>query len=221
MRDIIRGLYDGRYQPGQRLIEAQLTADYGLSRGPVREALNSLAATGVVELTLQRGARVRILSVDEALAILTVVERLVGLAAHLAARRINEPGVANRLRVAMDSLNEHHSSNDIAASAAARDAFYGALTAAADNPELSRILPTVQIHLIRTQFSDVMHDVDRERFADYHLIFEAVSAGLPDVAEAAVRAHIRRSIDALSNQQHVPGESSTSLDGTEAIGTRG
>ena len=51
VRDLIRGLYEGRYKPGQRLIEAQLTATYGISRGPVREALNRLAASGIVVLT--------------------------------------------------------------------------------------------------------------------------------------------------------------------------
>lgn len=216
LRSIIRGLYDGRYSPGQRLIESQLTAEYGLSRGPVREVLNCLAATGIVELTLQRGARVRILSVEEAIAILAVVERLVGLAAYLAAGRIHEAGVADRLQMAMDSLNEDHAPLDSAADAAARDAFYAALTLAAGNPELSRILPTVQIHLIRTQFRNAFHAVDRKRFDDYRLIFDAVSAGLPDVAEAAIRAHVRRSIDALSQEQQLHDNRGIPLGGVDA-----
>jgi DNA-binding GntR family transcriptional regulator len=44
VRDIIGGLYEGRYVPGQRLVEADLTRQYDASRGPVREALNWLSA---------------------------------------------------------------------------------------------------------------------------------------------------------------------------------
>jgi DNA-binding GntR family transcriptional regulator len=50
LRAIIRSLYEGRYDLSQRLIEAELTAAHGVSRGPVREALNRLAAMGIVEL---------------------------------------------------------------------------------------------------------------------------------------------------------------------------
>ena len=48
--------------PGQRLIEADLTRDYRVSRGPVREALKRLAAEGVLTLTRHRGAYVRAMS---------------------------------------------------------------------------------------------------------------------------------------------------------------
>ena len=44
---IIRSIRTGVYVPGQRLIEADLTRDYHVSRGPVREALKRLAAEGV------------------------------------------------------------------------------------------------------------------------------------------------------------------------------
>ena len=62
---LIRGLQDGRYVPGQRLIEADLTKELKVSRGPVREALKRLAAEGLVSLIPHRGAYIRALTRDE------------------------------------------------------------------------------------------------------------------------------------------------------------
>jgi DNA-binding GntR family transcriptional regulator len=43
------GILSGRYAPGQRLIEADLTSELGCSRGPLREAFRRLTAEGLVE----------------------------------------------------------------------------------------------------------------------------------------------------------------------------
>src|SRR5260221_3666456 len=63
LRDIIteelrQAILSGRYKPGQRLIEDRLAQDFEVSRHPVREALRSLAAEGLVALTARRGATV-------------------------------------------------------------------------------------------------------------------------------------------------------------------
>ena len=99
---IIRGIRAGVYVPGQRLIEADLTRDYQVSRGPVREALKRLAAEGVLTLTRHRGAYVRALSREEVRDSLMVLEALVGLMANLAAKRIAETDNAARMREAFE-----------------------------------------------------------------------------------------------------------------------
>ena len=113
-RDIIRGLYEGRFAPGQRLVEGDLTALYGVSRGPVREALSRLAAEGIVELRPQRGAVVRRLSRAEAIDIMRVVGSLMGLAARLAVGRIDAPGMAARLQTLLAELESFDPSNPAA-----------------------------------------------------------------------------------------------------------
>ena len=57
---IVRGLYEGRYVAGQRLVEADIVQTFGVSCGSVREALNRLAAEGTVVLEPHRGARIRL-----------------------------------------------------------------------------------------------------------------------------------------------------------------
>src|SRR5580700_9741959 len=122
IRNILRGLYEGRYESGQRITEAEMTATYGASRGPVREALNRLATMGIIELSPQRGARVRVLSLNEAIDTLVVVQGLVRMVARLAAER-HGPGAAHRLTTLMAEMESHRESS-AAADAKLRDTFY-------------------------------------------------------------------------------------------------
>lgn len=197
VRDVIRGLYEGRYEPGQRLYEAQLTRIHGISRGPVREALNKLAAMDIVELTLQRGARVKVLRVDEALDTLVVVRELIALAARLAALNIDRPGAREKMASVGRDLATFDPSSDGAEFALARDSFYAALTEIAGNTQLKAMLPVVRIHLIRVQFRAVLRATDATKHKDYRRIAQAVLSGRPGEAEAAVLAHFARAIEAL------------------------
>ena len=65
-QEIERRILQGELAPGAKLIEAELAAGLGVSRGPVREALRALAETGLVRLEKNRGVFVREISVAEA-----------------------------------------------------------------------------------------------------------------------------------------------------------
>lgn len=197
VRDIITGLYDGRYEPGQRLQEAQLTAAYGISRGPVREALNALSAMGIVDLRPQRGAQVRVLGIEEAIDTLIVAQTLIGLSAHLAATRAHLSSHRERLVKSLDTLLGFDVEAGGADFAIARDSFYASITAMSANLELRRVLPTVRIHLIRVQFRSALREYERRSRRDYRRIADAILAGRPREAETAARTHVGRAIDRL------------------------
>ncbi|WP_158085760.1 GntR family transcriptional regulator [Henriciella aquimarina] len=201
MRDILRGLYEGRYEPGERLQEAHLTETYKVSRGPVREALNALAARSVVQLVPQCGAQIRVLSLKEAIDTLVVAQTLLGLSARLAAERCAESAGRKALEEALERIMEFSPDADSAAFATARDAFYGAMNAMADNSELNRVLPTVQVHLIRVQYRSVLRAVDARRRADYKRIANAILAGEPAKAERAVHKHLGRAVELLQQDE--------------------
>ena len=74
VRGIIDGFREGRYQPGERLVAADLAAQFDVSRAPVREALAILVGEGVVEIKKNYGARIRTFSVDELVEIMEVTE---------------------------------------------------------------------------------------------------------------------------------------------------
>ncbi len=65
LREIVLGLVNGRYQPGEKLNANRLVKEIGVGLVPVREALHLLAGQGVIDLLPQRGARVRGMSRKE------------------------------------------------------------------------------------------------------------------------------------------------------------
>lgn len=77
----------GQYEPGERLVESKLSAEMGVSRIPVREALRALAAEGLVHIEPRRGASVARFSPNLASELIEVRATLEGLNAKLAAQR--------------------------------------------------------------------------------------------------------------------------------------
>ncbi len=75
------------YQPGERVIEQDVADRFGVSRGPVREALRILAAKGVLKIEPQRGASVVRFSDEEARDAIDISAVIFGLAARRAAER--------------------------------------------------------------------------------------------------------------------------------------
>ncbi|MEI2386278.1 GntR family transcriptional regulator [Breoghania sp. JC706] len=78
----------GTYAPGDRLDEVRLATRFDVSRTPIREAIQHLAASGLVELKPRRGAFVRKPSISEIIEMFEVMAELEGMCGRLAARRI-------------------------------------------------------------------------------------------------------------------------------------
>ena len=150
-REIIQGLYKGTYVPGQRLVEVDLTQKWGVSRGTVREALNRLAAEGIVVLSRHRGAAIRVLDVAEMQDILAVLETMIGMAARLAAQRIGVAANRARFTESFDLLLGFRSRPDSMDLVRARNRFYRTLAAIGGNKELEVLLSRMQVHLLRVQ----------------------------------------------------------------------
>src|SRR5262245_41295035 len=87
-------ILQGEFAPRQRLIETELCERFATSRFVTRAALQELAAQGLVEFQRNRGARVRDISLDEAIEITEVRKLLEGLEAARAAERITRPEAA-------------------------------------------------------------------------------------------------------------------------------
>ncbi|WP_224387658.1 GntR family transcriptional regulator [Pseudonocardia sp. ICBG1293] len=85
-----RWIIEGRFAPGERLNEVDLARELGISRGPLREALQRLAASGLVTLVSHRGAFVRTFSRREIADLFELRIALEEMAAGLAAERITD-----------------------------------------------------------------------------------------------------------------------------------
>lgn len=197
---ILDGIRLGRYVPGQKLIEADLTHGLTVSRGPVREALKRLAAEGVVMLTPHRGAYVRALTRQEADDTLVVLEMLCGLMARLAAQAVNDSGNAERLREATEWLSLYKNGEPVPDDISKRRHFYDTLAEIGGNRQLTSILPMMQIHLLRLQIHAYLDaPARRAQLQGYAETTRAVLAGNATLAERAMRKHIRRTRQVYAN----------------------
>lgn len=71
-RHLLREIEMRRLVPGQRLIETELAARYGVGRNTVREAIQWLAAKGIVDMSRNRSPAIRELAIDEVMEVLEV-----------------------------------------------------------------------------------------------------------------------------------------------------
>ena len=205
---LLDGIKTGRFVPGQRLIEADLTAELDVSRGPVREALKRLAAEGIVHLIPHRGAYIRKLTRREVMDLLTIQETLTALAARLAAENIAAGDNAARFRAAYEALAGYRDHPGPDAILDERAQFYETLVAISGNRELSRFVPIPQTNLLRTQLSRHGSAKYRERqFREYDAIAKHVLDGNGPGAESVTRRHIRnsrQSIERLGDDAFAP-----------------
>ena len=196
-RGIVDGLYRGRYVPGQRLVEADLTRDFEVGRGSVREALSRLAAEGLVSMNLHRSATIRSLSRAETRDLVALLEILNGFAARLAAERIEEGGNRKQIAEAYAALADPETQRDFLHFARARNTFYKTMVAIGANHELARLMPRTNVDLIRVQFRAYATVDDDLRMEDYRGIYDAIAEGHGRKAETAAKNHIRRLGDAI------------------------
>jgi DNA-binding GntR family transcriptional regulator len=190
---ILSGIRTGRLVPGQRLVEADLTHSLNISRGPVREALKRLAAEGVVTLSQNRGAYVRSLSRTEVIDLLKVVEVVTGLVARLATENLRSGAMRDQFVKVSEELMTFEGLGDSQAFIDKRRDFHEVLIVASSNAELQRIMPLMQIHLLRLQFQTRLTPEDRRKqFVEYRAIRDTVLEGRALRAERMMRIHIRR-----------------------------
>lgn len=188
-RGIVQGLAQQRFVPGQRLVEVDLAAQFGVSRASVREALQRLAAQGLIELHRNKGAAIRTLSAQETLEVLDVAERMTGLLARSAARAIAAGAPRTLIEDALAHLDEADRGQDPDAFAGARRALYRALLATSGSRELRRLLPSIHMPIVYAQHRPAT--LQQVRMRDYQAMGQAILKGDAEAADAAGMQHVR------------------------------
>jgi DNA-binding GntR family transcriptional regulator len=131
-----QAIWSSRLQAGQRLNESQLAAEFGVSRPPLREAIRTLEAEGLVSSLPRRGAFVRVLSARDVREIFTVRYALESLAGELIIGRDDAPGIAEKLDRALDRLEAESGKAALATVVEADLDFHRQLVTAAENLRL-------------------------------------------------------------------------------------
>ena len=196
--DAIReAITDGEFVPNQRLVEADLSERFGASRGSVRTALLELTAEGLVERVQNRGARVRAVSLIEAIEITEVRMALEGLCAAKAATRLTDED-RDQLRGIGSAMREAVRSGDLLGYSELNRQLHALIRELGGQSTAQAVLERLRGQNVRHQFRLALHPGRAAVSLPQHLeIIEALCAGDAEAAEAAVRRHLRSVIDTL------------------------
>ncbi|MBS9404426.1 GntR family transcriptional regulator [Halomonas sp. TRM85114] len=186
----------GELPPGSKITEPGLSRAYGISRGPLREAMRRLEAHRLIERVPHVGARVVKLSVKELLELFDLREALESMAARLAAEHMSAEQIAG-LR---DVLAVHEQQSDFKRGEAyyQREGdldFHYLIVQGSQNRMLMTLLCDDLYYLVRlyrTQFS-ASGTRPQRAFVEHHRIIDAIEAGDAELAELLMRRHLSAS----------------------------
>lgn len=186
---------DGDLPGGTRVSERELGRALGVSAQPVREALRRLEAEGLVTTAPRRGTVVAAFDAGTLAEMSLVRAGLEATVAALAARRATAADVA-ALRAQLRAMRAATASGDVPAVAAANERFHDLLREVAGNVFLTRALGTLRAYdqLARLQVLGSSAAEPARALREHALLLAALRRGDPDLAEARMRAHVRRSL---------------------------
>ncbi len=186
--------------PGQRLVEEELAGLLGVTRASVRAALFDLAADGLAERIPNRGARVRAVTVAEAVAITECRMALEGLCAAKAAERVTGPQ-ADRLRQLGGELQRAVADGEPLKYSALNHELHRLVREISGQQVAAALLERLNGQLVRHQFQLSLRPGRSQASLPEHLaIITAIAGRRPAEAEEATRRHLRSVITALLDQ---------------------
>ncbi|MFF1832666.1 GntR family transcriptional regulator [Streptomyces sp. NPDC058231] len=183
-------IIDGRYPSGQRVVERELAVELGVSRIPVREALQRLETEGFIAVQARRGAFVAPLGPAEAADFFDIREHLEALAASLAARRADRDGLRTleklleRARRAAGSPRRARELSTVHAD------FHRQIVVMSGNPLLQDLMAPLDGRL-RRLFGLTSVPADGPVMCGEHeQLYAAIRDGDADAAERIARRHV-------------------------------
>ncbi|WP_169800947.1 GntR family transcriptional regulator [Novosphingobium naphthalenivorans] len=194
-------ILSGRFEPGDRLPEPQLAEMFGVSRNPIREALQVLSNEGLVEISPRKGARVPLLSPEELLETIELRAELEGISARNAARHCN--GTTRDTLVALlQRGNAALEAQDEEVLLECNSEFHVALAGAARNRYLAEFMRSLRdrTHWL---FSRTARERITTSWNEHAAVLEAVIAGDAQRAAEMAFEHVQKVGESLVKQLKV------------------
>ena len=191
----LRGqILSGERVHGERLTEVEVAADLGISRTPVREALRRLAAEGLVDVSLNRGASVARWGSADLQEIFDLRTLLESDAAKRATTRAGSEVIAVLDEVCQE-MDEIFANLDGISSlrslAELNRRFHSTIIEAADSPRLSSIIDSLtHVPVVMQTFTQYSPHALARSLQHHREIVDAMRARDASWAESVMRAHI-------------------------------
>ncbi len=185
-RSIKQNLLDGTLGESSRLTEESLASQLGISKSPVREALNRLEAEGLVYIEARRGAFVRQFSAKE---IRDLYELREMLEMHAIDAAVIRPKLLADLSASIGRTEKHLKSGDKLRHIEEDLRFHGMIAAATGNQELCRVLENIQQKTLLCRSKS--YELSATTAPVAHMrIYQALMDGSKQEARLAMRDHI-------------------------------
>lgn len=195
---------EGRLVAGDRIVEADLVREFGVSAIPAREAIRELVATGVLDFAPHRGAWVRRIGMVETIEALEVKAALEALAARRAAAALRSR--CGDLRAAVDAIVRSARTRDFVAYQKHNQTFHRTIVEASGNRTLIRIWERLAFDVRTRPIMEFLRREDPVHIAREHrAVFDALRRGAGGEAARLLAGHARRLIDHLEAEMAVAG----------------
>lgn len=208
-------IFSGQLRPGEKLDEASIAAKFSVSRTPVREAIQRLVATGMVQVRRRKGTIVTQLTMPRLIGMIEMMAELDIMAARLAARRATQEernAISAILDKARSAVEDQHAYTRL------NREFHWALYAATHNHYLGEVaLRTWKVLQPYRNFRLDQPSRRKESLAQHQAIFEAIRSSDGDLAARQMASHVRIGAiiaDFVFNLPSQPIESVTDENGS-------
>ena len=194
--DVKEAIVLGRIAPGSKISEPELARTYGISRGPLREAIGRLEACGLVDRKANVGARVVSLSGTQLVDIYRVREALEGMAARLAAEVMTDDEIQALRTVLVRHAKDIEEDAEHAYFQQEGDLdFHFRVIQGSHNARLAALLCDDLYQLVRLyrHRSGMRSRRGPRALREHEHILDAIEHRQPEMAEQLMRAHIRAS----------------------------
>lgn len=187
-------IVEGIIPAGAKISEPALASEFGISRGPLREALSRLEASNLIERRPNVGARVVTLTREHLVEIYLIRESLEGLAARLAAENMSDKDI-NELDTLLDEHKQQISQDQSYYQKEGDMDFHFRIIKGSKNSHLIDMFSNDLYHLIRLyryQFGMVSKRVPRA-FVEHGQIVDAIRQHDGELAQFLMTRHISSS----------------------------
>lgn len=199
-----RRIVSGELVPGTRLSEKDIATAYDLSRQPVREAFIKLAGDRLVEIRPQRGTFVCKINVEEVIVSRFVREAVEADLARTAAQLTEQTAVDTLLSIVDEQ--EARLAEGGAVFMELDEKFHRCLAEAAGKSDAWFHLQPIKMHMDRVRHLTAVELPVDPLVAQHREIAQAIAHGKSDIAERAMRLHLKGVLDHLQEmQQALPG----------------
>jgi DNA-binding GntR family transcriptional regulator len=194
-------ILNGKYQPGESLVEMKLSEELGVSRTPVREAIRQLELEGLVQLVPNKGVTVKGISSQDIEDIYTIRMLIEGLAARWAAEKIT-PAELREMKEALELEEFYTRKNDAGQLMHFDSKFHDIVFKASKSKPLMQTLSTFH-HYVQRARNASLNNPDRARQAlkEHKAIYQAIMEHDADRAEKLTTDHVRNASQSLLQQK--------------------